>query len=145
MAISKKVAAVGAAGIVALGGAGLYAGSLAVTAPGALGAGSVAVQASCASAATIVPGTSAWNVETEKFVFTTLVVDYTAGDTSCLNQLAKVNVYADLNGAELSTNAGTYAIQAADVTDTAFTVTIPAVAADIAAADYKYGLLIQAP
>lgn len=146
MVISKKVAAIGAAGIVALGGAGLYAGSLTVTAPGALGAGSVAIQASCASAAAITPGASTWNPATEAFEFSTLVVDYTVGSGSCLNQEATVNVYNTTNGSELSTNATPYPIDADDVTATAFTVTLDdPVDASINPSTFSYGLLIQAP
>lgn len=146
MVISKKVAAIGAAGIVALGGAGLYAGSMTVTAPGTLGAGAVDIQASCASAATITPGEAAWVAGNQQFEFTTLIVDYTAGAGTCLAQEATVNIYDKSDGSVLRANTTPYVIQAGDVTATAFTVTLSAgVDASISPDDYSYGLIIQAP
>lgn len=146
MAISKKVAAIGAAGIVAIGGAGLYAGSLGLTAAGSLGAGTTTIQASCASAAVITPGASTWNTTDQKYEFSTLKVSYTATGTTCLNQLAKVNIYATTGGAELRTNTSAYAIDATDVTNSYFVVPLASpVDAGIDEAAYNYGLVIQAP
>lgn len=148
MAISKKVAAIGAAGIVALGGAGLYAGSLTVTAPGALGAGSAQIQASCATSATIVPSNPVW-LDTATaapnpagYYFDELTVNLTALATACDNQFVTANVYDDTDGTELSTNAA--AVEIDDVNANPV-VTVPLddpVAADIDPNDYRYGLLV---
>ncbi len=143
---SKFIAAgaAGAAGVVAIGGAGLYAGVLGVTTAGTVGSGSVALQASCASTATIAPGLASWDESSQKYMYTTATVDYTAGGVTCAGQKATVNVYNNTTGAPLIT-ANTYTIDATDAGVTRFVVTFPDSGVDsgVDAAVNDYGLVIQ--
>ena len=87
MAAKWKFLAAGSAAVVAIGGAGLYAGALSVSSSGLSGAGSVALQASCATAATVTPGAAPWNATVQKFTYTTVSVAYTEGSTdACSGQ-----------------------------------------------------------
>lgn len=148
MFISKKVAAIGAAGIVALGGAGLYAGSMTVSTTGTLGAGSVAVQASCTSTVNITPGEATWNETALAYTYSSVSV-VLAGDHTCDGLVATVNVYDDTSGAQ--EGVGTYTIVGDEAADT-FEVdleippalTLPAqIDAGLPTGDYQYGIVIQ--
>ncbi len=135
--------AAGAAGVLAIGGAGLYAGALATTTPGGVGSGAVALQASCASAATITPDAAVWVAGEQKWKYPTATVTYTANST-CVDQEATVNVYAADDGVALNT-AAVHAITPDENTAGSFQVTFDGTGVDaaIVAADYKYGLVIQ--
>jgi len=144
MAAKWKFLAAGSAAVVAIGGAGLYAGALSVSSSGLSGAGSVALQASCATAATVTPGAATWNATVQKFTYTTVSVAYTEGSTdACSGQKLKVNVYATSGGAELSTGTAVTITDGSNgAAGTAFTLST-AVDAGLATADYKYGVIFQ--
>ena len=140
----NKFLALGAAGVVAVGGAGLYAGVLATTTTGLVGAGTVALQASCASAATITPGAATWDTTTDQYMYTAVTVDYTAGAATCEGQKATVNVHLTSDGSIVSTNATPHTVSAGEATATAFSVTLDTkVPANIDASLNGYGLVIQ--
>lgn len=97
MMIRGKVLALGAAGVVALGGAGLYAGSLSVSSSGSLGAGEASIQASCASAVDVTPGNATWNSGAYTYSDVTLAITENGG-AACDNKTASVTVYTTQNG-----------------------------------------------
>ena len=144
MAAKWKFLAAGSAAVVAIGGAGLYAGALSVSGAGLSGAGSVALQASCATAATVTPGAATWNATVQKFTYTTVSVAFTESSTdACTGQNMKVNVYATSGGAELSTGTASAVVDGStEAAGKSFTLTT-AVDAGLATADYKYGVIFQ--
>ena len=145
MSINMKFIALGSAGVVALAGAGVYAGTLATTTSGKVGSNTVALQSSCATAAVIKPGDATWDTTEKKFMYDTLTVTYTTTGT-CEGQLATANVYANTGGAELSTNAVAHTITADEQSAKKFVIDLDdKVPADIAEADYSYGLVLQSP
>lgn len=103
MAAKKKVLIIGSAAVLAIGGAGLYAGALGVSSGGQIGAGQATISASCDSnGVTVTPGTSTWNAGLNKFVYSAVTVSGIA-DT-CDGQSMTVLV-ATAGGAQVSTNA----------------------------------------
>lgn len=144
MSINMKFIALGSAGVVALAGAGVYAGTLTPsTGTAKSGAGAVVLQASCATAATITPGAATWNATSKKYEYTTLTV---TGDdlANCGTQKATLNVHKLSDGSELAKTASAHTITSGEATAKSFTVTLDAgVDAGITAADYNYGLVIQ--
>ncbi len=103
MAVKKKFLIIGSAAVLAIGGAGLYAGALDVGTTGNIGAGQAAVSASCdTNGVTVTPGTSTWDPALDKFVYNGVVVTGIAD--SCDGQSMTVLV-ADGAGAQLSTSA----------------------------------------
>ncbi len=151
MELRKKFIAAGAAGVLAIGGAGLYAGVLTTTASGTAGAGSIELQASCASTALLNPSVAVWVPEDQEWKYLTATVTLNAGST-CANQQASVNLYDNTNGVALNT-ATPKVISGAENTAGVFTVTfgtsddgvstLPGVDAALIADDYNYGLVIQ--
>ncbi len=102
MAAKKKVLIIGSAAVLAIGGAGLYAGALGVSNSGSIGAGQAAVSASCdTNGVTVTPGTSTWDPALDMFVYSGVVVSGIAD--SCDGQSMTVLV-ADGAGAQLSTS-----------------------------------------
>ncbi len=149
MAINKKFAAIGAAGIVALGGAGLYAGSLATSASGTLGSGTQGIQASCVvGTVNVAPGTITWDTTDERYEYSTLVL--TADFTGCVGGDATANVYNKSGGAigavadGDSFASGTFTPLASPANDSSITVTLSSgVDAGLVSADTGYGVLIE--
>lgn len=140
----NRILVVASAGLIAVAGTGLYAGVLTTTTSGKVGAGSVELQASCATAAVVAPGEATWNPATSKFEYTTLDVTYTAAADACSGQLVTAVVYKLSDGSSLSTNANAHEITAGESTAKAFSITLDtAVDAAIVATDYKYGLVFQ--
>lgn len=142
MSINMKFIALGSAGVVALAGAGLYAGTLTTTNTGQVGAGNVALQASCTSTAAVNPQAATWDATSKKFRYTKVNVSGTL--TNCTNQKATVNIYAIADGQVLSTNATPKTISSDEVTAGTFEVILDT-PVDAAVVDtlYKYGLVIQ--
>ncbi len=158
MELRKKFIAAGAAGVLAIGGAGLYAGALGTQTFGTAGAGAVALQASCASAAVINPDTAVWDETEQLWMYRTATVTYTtAVNQACVGQNASVNVYDIGDGTELNI-ADVKPILAAEGLPgpgaNSFVVTFgvstdgstePGVDAALVATAYNYGLVIQTP
>jgi hypothetical protein len=106
MTIKKKIAVLGAAGVVAIGGAGLYAGTMTTSALGTLGSGSALVQAACVDTLNkldVTPQQSTFNSSTQKYEFakvnvTALVSNTnavaTTGLANCVSQVVTLNIYA---------------------------------------------------
>jgi hypothetical protein len=138
----NKRSAIALAGVAAVGAGGLYAGSLSVSTPAKSGAGSVAIQASCTSAATVSPGAATYDSSLQKFAYSTVTV---SGSLSgCTYHEAAVTVYDIGSGAAISTSTTRHAISAAEVTAGEFPVTLATpVDAGISNSNYRYGLLIQ--
>lgn len=140
MEISKKVVALGAAGVVALGGAGLYAGALTVVS-GNIGAGEIAVAASCVSEVDVNPGASTWNTTTKKYEFDELIIS--GNFSSCGGNQANAIIYENATG-----NALSQASAAVQITDTGnpgdvtLELTTP-VDAGFNQANYTYGVVIE--
>ena len=142
MSINMKFIALGSAGVVALAGAGVYAGTLTPTTTGKTGAGAVVLQSSCTAAATVTPQAATWNETSKKFEYTKLTIAGTF--TDCTGQKATANVYKLSDGSQLAKTASAHSITAGEVTAGSFEVTLDAgVDAGITAADYNYGLVIQ--
>ena len=140
MAIRTKVAVLGACGVVALGGAGLYAGALTTTVSGPVGAGSQNLQASCTTAVNVAPEVATWNATTQLFEYS--VLDVTGTFNGCSGETATVKLYATSNGTPLS--SGAHQISGPESTGSSFTVgLVPAVDAAIVDGNYKYGIVIQ--
>ncbi len=157
MELRKKFIAAGAAGVLAIGGAGLYAGVLTTASDGDVGAGSVGLQASCASAAVIDPDEAVWDTVEQSWMYRTATVTYTtAADQACVGQVASVNVYDVLDGSELNVADPKVILEAEGLPGpgaNSFVVTFgistdgetsePGIDAAIVAGDYRYGLVIQ--
>lgn len=138
----NKRSAIALAGVAAVGAGGLYAGSLAVSTPTKTGTGSVSMQASCTSSATVAPGAATYNASLQKFAYSTVTVSGSLG--SCTYQEAAVTVYDVGSGAAISTSTTRHIISAAEVTAGEFPVTLATpVDAGINNSAYRYGLLIQ--
>lgn len=145
MSINMKVLAIGSAGVVALAGAGLYAGSLAVsTSSNTFGAGDTFINASCTDAAVVTPAKAVWNSSLKKFTYATATV--TGDFSACEDETATLNVFN--TGTGTASNTGTHVITSGEaIALGSFTVTFttPAEAVDagLPADTTKYGLLIQ--
>ena len=140
---SRNGAVVAAAAAFAIGAAGLYAGVLSTTTAGKTGAGSTAVQASCATAAVITPGVSTWNSTSKKFEYDTLLVSYTSG-SGCEDQYATTNVYSTSTGSELTKNTTPHQITVGEDATSSFVVTLDdGVDAGMDETGFNYGLVIQ--
>lgn len=126
MAIGKKTAAIGAAGIIALGGAGLYAGSLTVSATGSIAAGGTTIQASCATGTiNVTPGAATWDATDSRYEYTTVTLTALTNDglQGCNAKTASVTVYNTSNGS--SVTSGTQLL-ASPANDDSATVTLGA-------------------
>lgn len=156
MAAKWKFLAAGSAAVVAIGGAGLYAGSLSVTSTGTAGAGSAALQASCATSATVTPTEATWTASgvvpsqgspSAGYASTDVVVAWTSGSAgACVGQKLRVNVFDTSTGAAVTQNSSAYTIVSGDQTTTAGTTTITLaspVYAGLSTSAYKYGVVIQ--
>ncbi len=153
MELRKKFMAVGAAAVLAIGGAGLYAGALATSSTGSAGAGSIELQSSCASTANIDPSEAVWVPADQEWKYLTATVTLNNGST-CEDQEASVNLYATFDGEELNT-ATVKVISETENTAGEFTVTFgvstdensvePGINAALTAGSYNYGLVIQSP
>ncbi len=152
MELKNKFMALGAAGVMAIGGAGLYAGVLTTTTDGKVGADTVALQASCASGAVIAPDPAVWDSDAMEFMYKTATVTYTSDLNACIGQVATVNVFDNTNGAELNV-AVDVTIDGTTSDPNLFVVTFgtstggaaPGILGSIAAATYDYGIVIQSP
>ncbi len=121
-----KMAAVGTAGLVAIGAAGLYAGTQSVTATGNIGSGSATVQSSCVvGGLNVTPkaGSRAWDTDANAYVYTVMTVSAASGGlNACEGQVANLVVF--VNGQEPTTVALPYTLVADDLTAHAFDVTL---------------------
>ncbi len=150
MELKSKFMALGAAGVLAIGGAGLYAGALTTTTAGLVGSGSAALQASCASAAVVTPDTAVWDATAKAYMYKTATVTYTSELDACIAQVATVNVFDNGDGTELNV-AGDVTIDAATSSPNLFVVTfgtsdggaVPGILGSIDATTYDYGIVIQ--
>ena len=142
MSINMKFIALGSAGVVALAGAGVYAGTLTPTTSGNTGAGAVVLQSSCTAAANVAPQAATWNETSKKYEYTKLTI--TGTFTSCEGQKATVNVHKLSDGSQLAKTASPHTIAELEASGGSFEVTLDAgVDAGITPASYNYGLVIQ--
>lgn len=156
MAAKWKFLAAGSAAVVAIGGAGLYAGVLSVTSTGTAGAGSAALQASCATSATVTPTAATWTATgvvpsqgspSSGYASNQVTVAWTSDSAGqCVGQKLRVNVYTVSTGVAVTQNTSAYTIVSGDQTTTAGSTTITLadpVYAGLVASDYKYGVIFQ--
>ena len=149
-AAARRLAAVAAAGLVALGAAGAYASSMSVAATGHLGAGSAAAQSSCISGpASITPldSTRAWNTSENFWVYSDLVV---GGDFHNCAVGDRVLITVFQPGSVPATVAAEYTLRAADLVSAAsFTITLSTATSGkpylpaTASGNSSYGLLVH--
>lgn len=149
MSINMKFIALGSAGVVALAGAGVYAGTLTTTTSGKVGAGTVAIQGSCAADAIVTPGLASWNATNKRYEYTTLELTRTSGNFSaCDGQYVTANVHNKTSGTPVLTTT-TRAVDSATDQDTDYTKIVVTFAggagldAGLAEADNNYGLVFQ--
>jgi len=148
--VVRRLVAVAAAALAALGVSGVYASTMSVSAAGHLGAGSTAVQSSCVTGpAAIAPldSTKVWNTTANFWVYPDLTV---SGDFHNCAVGDKVLVTIFQPGSAPTTVAADYSLRAADISSTAsFTVTLATATSGTpylpatAAATSDYGLLVH--
>ncbi len=96
MSATTKIAIFAGAGVLAVGGAGLYAGALSVTGPGTTtGSGSVNLTAACKEAVTLVPGPSYYNSTDQISEYTTLTLSSDTDFSACDGQHMDIVVFAN--------------------------------------------------
>ncbi len=96
MSVAAKIAVFAGAGVLAVGGAGLYAGALSVTGPGATtGSGSVNLTAACKDDVTMVPGPAYYNADDQISEYTTLTLSSDTNFTACAGQEVTIIVFAN--------------------------------------------------
>ena len=141
MIIRGKLLAIGAAGVVALGGAGLYAGSLSVTASGTLGAGEVATEASClgSGSSDVTPGFATYNDSTGNYEYSQVTLDTTPQVASaCDTKYATVTVIDSDNSIVAATNPTAISSDTTGAMTFASSATV-----DAGASTYSYAVVIQ--
>lgn len=148
--IARRLVAVVAAALAALGVAGAYASSMSVSAAGHLGAGSAAVQSGCVTgAAAIIPldSTRVWSTTENFWVYPDLVV---SGDFHACAAGDRVLITVFQPGSAPTTVAAEYSLRPADVSSTAsFIVTLATATSGkpylpaTASGNSDYGLLVH--
>lgn len=140
--------ALGAAGAVALGGAGLYASSLTATATGSLGAGETTAQASCATAVNVTAGLATYQTTlvpvaaSPGYGYNDVDVAITeANDGDCDAKKVMVTVYDQSSGdaSVIASSTGTVS----DTVGTAETVNVTFASYVAASDDLSYAVVIQ--
>lgn len=112
----SRLAALAAAAVVGLGGAGVYASAMSVSAIGGIGAGTTAEQASCATNVDVHPnGDPAWNASEKTWVYTGLKVsgNFTACTDTAGHPYKVQGVVTDATGAALL-NTSVYSLNPSD-------------------------------
>lgn len=140
MRMNKKVAALGAAGVIALAGAGLYAGVLSTTTEGTIGAGATDLQASCTDSATITAQEALWFEDSKLWEFGGVSV-WVDSTTKCADQYVDLVVYNAEDGSVTRKAASRVKIN-----DGQSEISVPlddSLNAGASETGYKYGLVIQ--
>lgn len=138
----RKFAALGVAGVATVGVAGVYAGYMGVSAPGTLGGGATAIQASCASSVAAEPAAATHNPTLQAFAYSSLNVTGTLN--GCAYNEAKATIYNANTNAVLSSSSAPHTITSGEASGGAFSIPLDnPVNAGLSSADIRIALLIE--
>lgn len=139
---TRKAAAIGAAALAALAAASVLAGSMNVLTPNKVGAGGVAVPASCTAATNTEPGSATFDEDQKAFAFTSVTI--TGELESCEYNEASVTVFNSDTNAVLAEQVAPHVITPAEAAADSFSVTLDTpVNAGVSAADVRYAVQLQ--